>query len=95
MRRVINIDKDWKFSKEAFSVPTTLPSDWESIDLPYTFNGDDGQDGGNDYYRGKGYFAKSLAKSDMPDGEEVYLQLDGVNSTGTVYFNGKEICVHL
>lgn len=94
MRRVINIDKDWKFSKAASSVPTTLPSDWESIDLPYTFNGDDGQDGGNDYYRGKGYFAKSLAKSDMPDGEEVYLQLDGVNSTGTVYFNGREICVH-
>lgn len=94
MRRVINIDKDWKFSKAASSVPTTLSSDWESIDLPYTFNGDDGQDGGNDYYRGKGYFAKSLAKSDMPDGEEVYLQLDGVNSTGTVYFNGREICVH-
>ena len=94
MRKVINIDKDWKFSKEVSSVPSTFPSDWESIDLPYTFNGDDGQDGGNDYYRGKGYFAKSLAKSDMPDGEEVYLQLDGVNSTGTVYFNGKEICVH-
>lgn len=94
MRRVINIDKDWKFSKAASSVPSTLPSDWESIDLPYTFNGDDGQDGGNDYYRGKGYFAKNLAKSDMPDGEEVYLQFDGVNSTGTVYFNGREICVH-
>ena len=94
MRKVINIDKDWKFSKEASSVPSTFPSDWESIDLPYTFNGDDGQDSGNDYYRGKGYFAKSLAKSDMPDGEEVYLQLDGVNSKGTVYFNGKEICVH-
>ncbi len=62
--------------------------------MPYTFNGDDGIYGGNDYYRGKGYFAKSLAKSDMPDGEEVYLQLDGVNSTGIVYFNGKEICVH-
>ena len=45
MRKVINIDKDWKFSKEASSVPSTFPSDWESIDLPYTFNGDDGQDG--------------------------------------------------
>ena len=43
MRKVINIDKDWKFSKEASSVPSTFPSDWESIDLPYTFNGDDGQ----------------------------------------------------
>lgn len=94
MRRIINIDKDWKFSKAASFVPSTLPSDWESIDLPYTWNGDDGQDGGNDYYRGKGYFAKILAKSDMPEGEEVYLLLDGVNSTGTVYFNGKEICVH-
>ena len=94
MRRIINIDKDWKFSKAASFVPSTLPNDWESIDLPYTWNGDDGQDGGNDYYRGKGYFAKNLAKSDMPEGEEVYLQLDGVNSTGTVYFNGREVCVH-
>ena len=41
MRKVINIDKDWKFSKEASFVPSTFPSDWESIDLPYTFNGED------------------------------------------------------
>lgn len=94
MRNIKNINNDWFFSKDAKAVPTSLPSNWEKLNLPYTFNGKDGQDGGNDYFRGVGYFAKELAKSDFPDGEEIYLQLDGVNSTGKVYFNGKELCTH-
>lgn len=94
MRKIVNINKNWKFSKDASSVPASFPTDWQELDLPYTWNGEDGQDGGNDYYRGKGYFAKILNKSDMPDGEEVYLQFDGVNSTGTVYFNGKQLVEH-
>ena len=94
MCKIVNINKNWKFSKDASSVPASFPTDWQELDLPYTWNGEDGQDGGNDYYRGKGYFAKILNKSDMPEGEEVYLQLDGVNSTGTVYFNGKQLVKH-
>ena len=58
MREILNINKGWKFSKGVSSVPSELPDDWQDVDLPYTWNGDDGQDGGNDYYRGKGYFAK-------------------------------------
>lgn len=94
MRVVKKINENWLFSKNAKAVPSKLPEDWESLNLPYTWNGKDGQDGGNDYYRGTGYFAKALSKNDMPDGEEVYLQLDGVNSTGKVYFNGKELVTH-
>ena len=94
MREILNINKGWKFSKGVSSVPSKLPDDWQDIDLPYTWNGDDGQDGGNDYYRGKGYFAKILTKDKMPQGEEIYIQLDGVNSTAEVYFNGKKLCEH-
>ena len=94
MREILNINKGWKFSKDVSSVPSELPDDWQDIDLPYTWNGDDGQDGGNDYYRGKGYFAKILTKDKMPQGEEIYIQLDGVNSTAEVYFNGKKLCEH-
>ena len=90
MRIIKKINEDWLFSKDAKAVPSALPQNWEGLNLPYTFNGKDGQDGGNDYYRGVGYFAKALSKSDMPQGEEVYLQLDGVNSTGKVYFNGRD-----
>ena len=51
MREVININKNWLFSKKEQPVPKTLPEDWESVNLPHTWNGTDGQDGGNDYYR--------------------------------------------
>ncbi|MGN0529085.1 MAG: glycoside hydrolase family 2 TIM barrel-domain containing protein [Eubacterium sp.] len=94
MRNIEIINKQWLFKKGEGTVPSTLPADWEALDLPYTWNGKDGQDGGNDYYRGKGCFVKELAKSDFPEGEEHYIQLDGVNSSAEVYFNGKKIASH-
>ena len=30
----------------------------------------------------------------MPEGDEVYLQFDGVNSSAKVYFNSKLLCTH-
>ncbi|MFR5876448.1 MAG: glycoside hydrolase family 2 protein [Eubacterium sp.] len=85
MREIKIINKDWQFSKDKNS--------WTDVDLPYTWNGIDGQDGGNDYYRGKCYFKKEIDASDM-SGDEVYLQFDGVNSSAEVFFNGGLICTH-
>ena len=85
MRNTVNINKNWTFRKENES---------STVDLPHTWNGVDGQDGGNDYYRGVCTYEKELAKAQMPLGDEVYIQFDGVNSSAKVYFNGKEIAVH-
>lgn len=65
MRQIININKDWRFCKKPQSTPTALPTDWESVDLPHTWNGTDGQDGGNDYYRGKCAYAKALTADEL------------------------------
>lgn len=94
MRTVRNINKNWYFSKNASSVPVTAPDGWQRLDLPYTWNGEDGQDGGNDYYRGKGYFARSLSKAELTENDVTYFQFDGVNSSAAVYLNGKELCTH-
>ena len=94
MRNIKVINGGWLFSKTAKSAPNTLPADWEGLDLPYTWNGKDGQDGGNDYYRGTCYFAKSLNADELPEGEVKYLQFDGVNSSCVVFWNGKEITKH-
>ncbi len=94
MRNIKVINQDWLFSKSAKSAPATLPTDWEALNLPYTWNGKDGQDGGNDYYRGTCYFAKKILAEDLPEGEVKYLQFDGVNSSCWVYWNGKEITSH-
>ena len=94
MRNIKVINGGWLFSKDAKSAPNALPTDWTALDLPYTWNGKDGQDGGNDYYRGTCYFAKSLKADELPEGEVKYLQFDGVNSSCVVYWNGKEITKH-
>ena len=85
MRNILNINSGWKFTKK---------NETSYVDLPHTWNGIDGQDGGNDYYRGVCTYEREISKNDMPDGEEVYIQFDGVNSSAKVFFNGKEIAVH-
>lgn len=94
MRDIKVINGGWLFSKTAKAVPTTLPADWEALNLPYTWNGEDGQDGGNDYYRGTCYFAKSLKADELPEGQVKYLQFDGVNSSCEVFWNGEGITKH-
>ena len=94
MRNIKVINGGWLFSKDAKSAPNALPTDWTVLDLPYTWNGKDGQDGGNDYYRGTCYFAKQIKADELPEGEVKYLQFDGVNSSCVVFWNGKEITKH-
>ena len=84
-----NWNDSWAFTKDK-----TLPvSDWESVNLPHTWNAKDGQDGGNDYYRGICYYAKKLALADCGGADEVYLEFEGANSSADVYVNGK-LAVH-
>ena len=94
MRNIKNINDNWLFSKEAKSIPHVMPHDWEKVNLPHTWNGTDGQDGGNDYYRGTCYYAKQLSLADFGDEDEYYLQFDAVNSSAKVYFNGELIAQH-
>ena len=59
-----NINAAWSFTKDAVSVAegssVLAQGNWEVLDLPHTWNGTDGQDGGNDYYRGTCYYAKKM-----------------------------------
>ena len=62
MRVIKKLNEQWQFSKAAKGVPTSFPSEWESLNLPHTWNGLDGQDGGNDYHRGTCYYAKNISE---------------------------------
>ena len=85
MRVIKNINESWEFTKE---------NKTSVVNIPHTWNGVDGQDGGNDYYRGACTYTKHISKDDMPEGDEVYVQFNGVNSSAKVWFNGTEIAVH-
>lgn len=94
MRQVINFNTKWAFSKEASAVPETMPEKWYWVTLPHTWNDIDGQDGGNDLYRGTAYYAKKLMKTDLPEAEQYYLEFNGANSSAHVYVNGKKVASH-
>ncbi len=94
MRKIMNINTKWAFSKEADEVPKRMPEKWYWVNLPHTWNAIDGQDGGNDLYRGTAYYAKEIERSELPEGKQYYLELQGVNSSANVYLNGKELAHH-
>ena len=94
MRKIININNDWLFSKTQKNAPTDLQSEWEKINLPHTYNGSDGQDGGNDYYRGKCFYAKEISKNDFEEDRLVFLEINGANSSSEVFIDGEKLFTH-
>lgn len=94
MRNTMAFNDKWAFSKEADQVPERMPERWIWVDLPHTWNGIDGQDGGGDYYRGTCYYANEFRKADLPEGEEYYLEICAANASADVYVNGAKLAHH-
>ncbi len=92
MRKIININENWEFIKNTDNLEAT--ENIENISLPHTWNGIDGQDGGNDYFRGKCLYRKNISKKDLPESEKYYLEINGANSSAYAYLNGNQIATH-
>lgn len=93
MREIINLNDNWFFCKTR-EVPSVLPSDWESVKLPHTWNAVDGQDGGNDYWRGTAVYSRAFSAPDNMEKREAFLEFKAVSMTADVYLNGKHIAHH-
>lgn len=90
MRHEILLDQGWSFFK-------TEHAPVETVTLPHTWNAIDGQDGGNDYYRGTCRYVRKLSKSELPAleaGSEVWLEFNGAACTAEVFLNGESLTVH-
>ena len=91
MRNIINLNQNWLFVKN-----TTDISQREGItvQLPHTWNAEDGFDGGNDYFRGSCLYIKELNKSELPSSDLYYLEFCGANSSADVYIGDKHVAHH-
>ena len=94
MRNILNINNGWVFVKDMTEAPASIPQNGEQIDLPHSWNGKDGQDGGADYFRGTCCYARTIKKEELPAGEKYFLQIHGANSSADVYMNGKRLAHH-
>ncbi|PAD93758.1 glycoside hydrolase family 2 protein [Shouchella clausii] len=94
MRKQMLFNHEWKFGKKDVGAGFTLEAEGEKLDLPHTWNSTDGQDGGNDYYRGTCWYVKEFARPETSEGDEVWLEFRGVAMTADVYVNGHHLCHH-
>ena len=83
---------NWHFTKENPGIPAAVMG--ETVALPHTWNAVDGQDGGNDYYRGTCWYTLALTKPAIPAGGKAVLQLDGAAMTAVIYLNGEKLAEH-
>ena len=92
MRKILSLNEGWQFSKDCSA--TAHNESVVSVNLPHTWNATDGQDGGNDYFRGSCLYTKKLVKSELPEADQYYLEIQGANSSADVYVNGEHKAHH-
>ncbi len=86
MRKIIRLMNGWDF--------TDRNGIKQTVSLPHTWNGKDGQDGGNDYYRGTLVYEKHFAAPEFTERQQVYLQCHGINASAHIILNGESVCRH-
>ena len=92
MRKIINFNDSWLFSK---GVATTAAlDDAITVNLPHTWNAEDGHDGGNDYFRGSCLYTKKFTKDSLPAADRYYVEVKAANSSSDLYVNGEKLCHH-
>ena len=64
------------------------------VNIPHTWNNIDGQDGGDDYYRGTCVYEKDFTTPALCEDERLYLEFAGVNASAKVILNGKTVAEH-
>ena len=91
MRKILNLNEGWLFTKDTAD-PTAEGG--EAVRLPHTWNATDGQDGGNDYFRGSCLYRRTLMRAELPEADCYYLEFRGANSSADVYVNGEAAAHH-
>lgn len=91
------INEAWQFSRG--DDPRKLQrgyddSEWESVNLPHTWNAKDADDDEPGYYRGVGWYRKSLFIDSNTIGKTTSIFFDGANQVTELYVNWKFVGSH-
>ncbi len=93
MRQVLNLNAQWAFIKNTTEI-TAAAETQIMVDLPHTWNAEDGFDGGNDYFRGPCLYKKTIRKAELPAADLYYVEFRGANASADFYVNGAKLATH-
>ncbi|MDR3460231.1 MAG: family 16 glycosylhydrolase [Verrucomicrobiae bacterium] len=93
----VGLDANWRFIRQDVAGAQAGGFDdsaWTSLNLPHTWNNLDGQDGGNNYYRGIGWYRSHFTPDASYTNREFFLKFDGAFSVADVWINGNYLGEH-
>ena len=76
MRKITTISDGWRFLKADLPIEQAVAyaERGEAVWLPHTWNAIDGQDGGNDYHRGRCWYVRKIEPEELL-GEANFLEI--------------------
>lgn len=97
-RIIQSVNTNWQFHKGNISgMPAIADSHtiWDKVSLPHTWNTADVYDDTPGYYRGIGWYKKTLYIPSDWKNKSVYLHFEGANQVTEVYVNGQLAGKHI
>lgn len=92
VRHIETINDAWNFYKGTLKSPLTSKSkSWEKVTIPHSWNTEDILDDKKGYYRGDGWYKKTLAIPQVYKNQQVFLMFEAVNQVTSLYVNGKTV----
>jgi len=95
-KTTFSINSNWFFLKGSATYPEVLnEKNWEKVQIPHSWNKDDVNDDLPGYYRGVGWYTKTLNIPKTWENRDIYLLFEGANQTAEVFVNGKKAGSHI
>lgn len=94
-RRTIDLLAGWRFQRgdeKDGPLATLDDAKWRVVQLPHSFNGEDGERG--DYYRGPAWYRRALMLRAPQPGRRLFIQFDGAATVAELFLNGRPVGRH-
>ncbi len=96
-RATVELNDHWRFDladPQGAEASAFDDAGWQAVQLPHTWNNRDGEDGGNNYHRGAGWYRRHLPADPAWAGKRAYLRVGAASMASAVYVNGKSAGTH-
>lgn len=93
IRHTETINDAWDFYKGKIENPfsKTKSLDWEKVTIPHSWNTKDILDDEDGYYRGEGWYKKTMTIPQIYENQKIFLLFEGANQVTSLFVNGKAV----
>jgi len=93
VRHIETINDAWHFYKGKIEHPFSNDASrsWEKVTIPHSWNTEDILDDEDGYYRGEGWYKKTMKIPQVYQNQQVFMLFEGANQVTSLFVNGNKV----